>query len=755
MSPCNPAVLRLSPRNSCMMANDVRGQRTMRTRRYNRKIRATSWVAMLSIAGMALLTPYAQAQQIHERIEAAKPKPVSELAPGLTQSLTPEQWAKVDAKLAAAAHPHADARPLSEKEMGRERGRGEGRSKYFAGTLPWHRSLRDVNLCNGNLFKSFTDIQVAPAKGAGLALQRTYNSNDDRVGPFGIGWTHAYDIRVGEEAQDSGDAAGAANDGDAGYGDQNFAARVDFFGHPHRYHRDADGLYSPPPYLYDQLDSRYSQALVEGAIAVDDDTQVSMDGTTKHFRRIGNARVCDSITDRYTNATTLTYENENAAATEEARLQSVTDPSGRTLTFTWQDFGTGTNHVYRVVRVSGPQYDVAYEYYTDTNDTASLYNLKSVTLDPNPQGGSGHLNRKTSFAYQAAIGDERGLLNSITDPLGHSVTYTYSTATHAPQTVWVTQVNEAASDVNHAAQTLTWNIIPKPDLEYDGILGIMLAAKSNTGLSFELRVDSYYRAYYLNISGAPHYLHTVSYEPGTNNVSTVTQDDFGLSTIFVYGPHGNELLHRSHNASTAGDTATGIHGAVDDVVTTAYYSGSQYFQKQSVTDANGRTTTFGVGTKSDANIGNRGSVLWVRDAGYGVSSNPSHGQQFTYTYYSTGQKASETNLNGTRTTYEYGGTGDGMNAQGAVGNLTQVVQDAPPAVPQQGRTYQQRTTTMSYDVAGHVLSSVDPMNLTSTFTYNVLGQPLTAQFPHKTDGTRTKPRLPKASPTITTSRVFR
>jgi hypothetical protein len=55
-------------------------------------------------------------------------------------------------------------------------GRGPYRSKYFAGTMPWHRSLRDANLCNGNLSKSFTDIQVPAVKGAGLAMQRTYNS---------------------------------------------------------------------------------------------------------------------------------------------------------------------------------------------------------------------------------------------------------------------------------------------------------------------------------------------------------------------------------------------------------------------------------------------------------------------------------------------------------------------------------------------------------------------------------------------------
>jgi hypothetical protein len=124
----------------------------------------------------------------------------SELPAGRTDKLTKAQWKQYDAQaLKEAIAKTPDVRPLSKVELEQSFGRGPYRNKYFAGTMPWHRSLRDVNLCNGNLFKSFTDIQVAPAKGAGLAMQRTYNSQDDRIGPFGQGWTHAYDICTVEE----------------------------------------------------------------------------------------------------------------------------------------------------------------------------------------------------------------------------------------------------------------------------------------------------------------------------------------------------------------------------------------------------------------------------------------------------------------------------------------------------------------------------------------------------------------------------
>ena len=207
----------------------------------------------------------------------------------LSDKLTPEQWKAVDAqraKEAAYKEVHKpDVRVLSLKEMQSAKGSGPYRNKYLAGTLPWHRSLRDVNLCNGNLFKSFTDIQVAPGRGAGLALQRTYNSQDDRPGPFGVGWTHAYDIRMEEENP-------ATNQDDS----LNFADRTDFFGAKHKYHRDCDGLYSPPLYLFDETSSDYQTFLVNGPVVPVDDTQIGMDGTTKHFVSVGNnVRACDYI----------------------------------------------------------------------------------------------------------------------------------------------------------------------------------------------------------------------------------------------------------------------------------------------------------------------------------------------------------------------------------------------------------------------------------------------------------------------------
>ncbi len=219
----------------------VFGEGAAQVGRFGWKMRSTALVVALTSGGLPLALNAARCEQARRIAEANKPRVVNELRPGTTDKLSPEQWAQVDAQRAKAqAAKQAkkpDVRVLSAAEMAQWKGSGPYRNKYCAGTLPWHRSLRDVNLCNGNLFKSFTDVQVSPGRGAGLALQRTYNSQDDRPGAFGTGWTHAYDIRMEEENPSTNETSDSLN----------VADRTDFFGGKHKYHRDADGLYSRLP----------------------------------------------------------------------------------------------------------------------------------------------------------------------------------------------------------------------------------------------------------------------------------------------------------------------------------------------------------------------------------------------------------------------------------------------------------------------------------------------------------------------------
>ena len=199
-----------------------------------------------------------------------------------------------------------------------------------------------------------------------------------------VGWQHAYDLRMEEETP----TTNATND------TLNVADRTDFFGAKHKYHRDCDGLYSPPPYLFDETSSDYQAFLVNGPVVALDDTQIGMDGTTKHFTSVGNnVRACDYMRDRYGSQTNLVYGATAGGVSVPNLLHTVTDPSGRQLTFLWNNLGTTAQPIYRIVEVDGPQYSVVYAYGADAN-------LSSVTLDP----GAGHLNRTTTYSYTSVTG---------------------------------------------------------------------------------------------------------------------------------------------------------------------------------------------------------------------------------------------------------------------------------------------------------------------------------------------------------------
>jgi RHS repeat-associated protein len=130
-----------------------------------------------------------------------------------------------------------------------------------------------------------------------------------------------------------------------------------------------------------------------------------------------------------------------------------------------------------------------------------------------------------------------------------------------------------------------------------------------------------------------------------------------------------------------------------------------------VTDALGNVTAFDYFDNAALNPGDRGNVLWVRDARYSVT-----GKQFEYAYNAYGQKVLEKNLNDVYTEFEYTDTW---------GNLTKVIQDV-------GMGKLNRTTEMTYDGAGRVTQSKDPKAQTSTFVYNGVGQPEEANLPGET-----------------------
>ena len=101
-------------------------------------------------------------------------------------------------------------------------------------------------------------------------------------------------------------------------------------------------LHLLPSCLFDETDSTYDKFLVNGPVKSLEDIEHGMDGTIKHFVTYQNSseRVCDYIEDRYGNRTNLLYTQQTVGGQTVNLLQSVTDPSGRQILYTWANLGT-------------------------------------------------------------------------------------------------------------------------------------------------------------------------------------------------------------------------------------------------------------------------------------------------------------------------------------------------------------------------------------------------------------------------------
>lgn len=699
----------------------------------NNYMRFTAWMLIVSTTTLIMPVGAFCSPQVGRKS--------SEIAGRKVQSVNSSKVSEKPAK-------RPDVRELTDGEMASYFGSGDLRNRYFCGAMPWHRSLRDVNLCTGNLFKSFTDIQVAPGRGAGLVLQRSYNSNDDREGPFGRGWTHAYDIRMEE-------APSGLNNVD----------QTDFFGGKHTYKRDADGLYTPPVYKHDWLVSDYSSVLEIGPGDVASDTDTGIDGTIKHYVSHGDERVCDYIEDKFGNRTELAYNEAGQldTVTVHGDPQNTEDTTYRRLEFKWSSFG---QDVYRITQVKAVAVvegvstlqTVDYTYYTDSAEIGAggeAYNLKTVTVYP----GNNKPARTTTYAYTSVEvsghDPEKGLLSSITyprgtDTVGHEVKYGYqlyvpgNPTGYSPTngTLWVTRVEEpggvdAAQVVrsrvfwilfaDYGAHANRYCTFVAEESLYDNDAR---TCPSVNGLYTRISAysDSQYRCCALLSDGfeevdaenGGYYGFRNAYDNNNNVTRTISTTNENIvenasdpacyqnglapkkQDNYTYGRLGNVLTH------WIGPDPKPHNGPFSKKDTYTYYGEDKYFQKASVTDMAGNVTTFDYGSRYEEgdNIGKRGNVLWVRNAAYSKTR-----RQFEYTYNEYGQKTSEKNLNNVVTQYYY---------EDDWGNLTRVIQD-PGGLS--------RTTVMEYNDAGLVIERTDPKGDISTITYNGVGQPLQIVFP--------------------------
>ncbi|HUS12636.1 MAG TPA: Ig-like domain-containing protein, partial [Pyrinomonadaceae bacterium] len=219
-----------------------------------------------------------------------------------------------------------------------------------------------VNVTNGNMYLQQNDYAL-PSAGPGISILRTYNSNSQRPGLFGRGWSSEYD----ESIQTYGNNLTRFNQSDG---------RAIYLGRA----VGSSGVMEP-------LEEDFHGYLLQNAS--NGFTVTMTNGSVRQFNAAGKLV---SLADRVGNQTALAYDGGG-------KLASVTDPFGRVLSFI-------TNANGQVLSIGDTLGTIATYTYGGSNQ------LLSVTYADNSA---------FQFGYDGNL-----RLTSVTDALGNVVeSHTY------------------------------------------------------------------------------------------------------------------------------------------------------------------------------------------------------------------------------------------------------------------------------------------------------------------------------------------
>jgi RHS repeat-associated protein len=561
-----------------------------------------------------------------------------------------------------------------------------------------------VNCATGNFWHTFVDLTV-PGRGPALSLARTYSAAASAVdGPFGFGWTDSYAMSLSVDG--SGNVTVHQEDG----------STITF-------KPSGSGFVAP---------SRVQASLVkhpDGSYSLTD----FHGGMVHNFSAAG---LLQNETDRNGYTTTLSYSG--------SQLASVTDPAGRSLTFTYNAAG----RVSQVADSAGRT--VVYGYaadgnLTDATDAASGHcqfgydeaHLMTSMTDPN--GGvmsnvydSQHRvtqqidpkNRTTTFAYVGDPSTTAGSTTTITDPRGLVTVEAYQE--------FALQLITTGSGTPQAATT---------SYSYDPfVLGIA----SRTDPNGHTTTYTYDRAGNL-LSQTDALGRSISATWTTQNLPDSVTDPGGTTTTYGYESHGN-LTQVSRPLTGSGSTQTTTFDYGDTThpgditsITDPDGNASDLIYNAdgdltSVTDAAGDKMSYGYDE-----IGRRTTMVTPRG---NVAGGTPADYTWTYAYDALGRLRTATDpLGHVRVNDTYDGDGNLTDRTDADGNTTHNHFDADNELTSVtradgisiGYSYNADGNQITYtDGAGHTTSYAfddpaapslatsvtDPDNRTTTFNYD-------------------------------------
>ncbi|HMG74378.1 MAG TPA: Ig-like domain-containing protein [Pyrinomonadaceae bacterium] len=536
-----------------------------------------------------------------------------------------------------------------------------------------------INITNGNMYLQQADYAL-PGMGSGIDVTRTYNSNSQRVGVFGRGWSTMYDesIQIYSATFIRYNAAGG---------------RATYFGRP-----NASTAFAP-------IEQDFHGQIVQNGNG--SFTLTMNDGSTYQFNSAGQLT---SLADRNGNQSTLSYDANG-------HLVSITDSFGRALTVTPNSNGQaltisdsmgtiagysygGGNELLSVTYADNSAFQFSYDgnhRLTSVTDAlgnileSHTYNSAGQAITSERQGGVNHY----SLSY---LGGE----TDVTDGLGHVTKYTFDTTRDRNV---VTRVEGLCNCGGGGSQVQTWT--------YDNQLNVTSKTDALGHVTSYTYDGNGNRLTETDATGTVTYTYN-----GFAKVLTSTDQLNGVTTN-TYDGQGNLLT----KTDALNSTTTLTYNARGQVLT--------------ATDARGKVTTFtydatgNLTQRKDANniitfffYDARSRLTKVRD---GLS------RSTLYTYDAAGRinKVTYPDLAFVSITYDLAGRRTVVTDERA--NATNYAFDGAYRLTSSTDAANQ-TTSYSYDSMSNMTSMTDALSRVTNYDYDDFNRLVKTTYPAATIG---------------------
>lgn len=398
-----------------------------------------------------------------------------------------------------------------------------------------YRGASPVEFASGDFTYS---LPVLSIKGLGpfINFALTYNSRDDRKGPFGRGWMNSYDRRLIETTD----------------GPDLYAVYTKENGKRERFKRKPDGTYFSPAHLVDVLTKNS-----DGTFALREHS-----GTTHRFDSSGRLI---SVIDRNGNALSLTYDavgfliritDASGRAVlftkgADGRTASITDPASRTFRFTYDALGNLIRYTNALGNATNYQYDAKNNLSAVQDPRGNI--VTRLTYDSEGRVATHVDGAETwTYAYQPTQKrttkrdsqnntwtfdyNDAGVATKRTDPLGSTELYTYDANLNVTQSTDKNGNRTNFTYDNLGNQLTILDALGRVwSKTYEPSFNRLLTVKDPRGGIAKLEYDS--RGNPTKLTNALG--HASQYQYDAKGQVTKVTDAMGQSSILTYDTYGN------------------------------------------------------------------------------------------------------------------------------------------------------------------------------------------------------------------------